>query len=603
MKNIRKIKSTLLGFNATISRFHISVLFFLLSAIITAFYIGNGNIKNYSELLLAFIMGAGVFMVLQISYEHFFQNKSISLVFSLLAVLAALIYYLFVRFVVEDFSEEHLVRTLILLFVLLMAFMWIPTIKSKVGFSESFMVIFKAFFIVAFYSLVLFLGISLIIAAINMLIINIDYRAYSHVANLIGFLYAPIHFFSLIPVYPPSLSSAKSENNINEEDKSLLTGMLNKAIEPSKFLDGLISYIAIPITAIYTIILLLYILLNITGDFWRDNLMESLLVSYSVIVIVVYLLASVLKSKPAIYFRKIFPKVLIPVVLFQTISSIIKIGEMGITSGRYYVILFGVFATISAILYSIRPNHNNNVIAPILIVLSLISIFPPIDAFKVSKESQVNRLTNVLEENNMLKDDKIIPKDNLTEKDKQIIINSVRYLSRMNYLSDISWLKSYSMNYDFDRTFGFSQYGNKINTEASEIGRYSLYDMTPIDISGYDLFVETDLYGDDSSDRLTIYFEKDKIYTLVQEMDNGMGYLILKDEDENELIRYPLSDIFDSFNDKEEQFGDIPLEEAEFVAENDKVTIYIVTKTINYEKWENESVYQHINAYIMVKIK
>ena len=92
--------------------------------------------------------------------------------------------------------------------------------------------------------------------------------------------------------------------------------------------------------------------------------MEPLLVSYSITVITVYLLASVIDSKTTKYFRMVFPKVLIPVVLFQTVSSILKIGELGITSGRYYVIMFGIFATISAVIFSIWPNKRTILLPP-----------------------------------------------------------------------------------------------------------------------------------------------------------------------------------------------------------------------------------------------
>lgn len=598
MKSINKLFIILRGFTSTINRYHITILFFLFSAILTSYNISTNDLNNFTELILSLILGATVFMVLQIVYEHFFQETSIHLIFCGISVLAALIYYLLVRFAINELSGEHVIRTIVFLFVLLIAFMWIPTIKSKIGFSESFMVFFRSFFIVFFYSGVLFLGISLILLAIDMLIVNVDSRVYSHAGNLIVFIYAPIHFLSLVPIYPPASNADKIMDDEKEND---LTRELKKAIEPSKFLGGLISYIAIPITAIYTIILLLYIVLNITGDFWKDNLLESLLVSYSIIVIIVYLLASIIKSKPAIYFRKIFPKVLIPVVLFQTIASVLKIGELGITSGRYYVILFGIFATISAILFSIRPNHKNNMIAPLLIVLSLISIFPPVDAFRVSKRNQIDRLTNVLEENEMLKDDKIIPKNNLSEQDKQTIISSVRYLSRMDHLKDISWLKSY--NYNIEKTFGFSQYGNIMNPEVNEVYRYNLYYRTPINISGYDFFVEAEYFGDNNSDHLDISFMKNKIYTLTQEIEDDIGDLILKDEEGNELIRYSLSDIFESFKDKEENFGEIALEDAGFIAENDNAIIYIVTRAINYEEWEDERPYQHINAYVMIKIK
>ncbi|NLJ95785.1 MAG: DUF4153 domain-containing protein [Clostridiales bacterium] len=600
MKNINKLIITLRDFTSTIIRFHISILFFFLSAILTAYNISKGDFENYVELLLAFMVGATVFLVLQLIYEHFMQGTSIHLIFCGSAILAAIIYYLLVRFAVKEFSSEHVIRTIVLLFVLFITFMWIPAIKSKIGFSESFMAVFKSFFTVFFYSGVLFLGISLILVAIDMLIVNVDYKVYSQAGNLIVFIYAPIHFLSLIPIYPPASNRGRIRNNGEVND---LSQELRKAIEPSKFLGGLISYIAIPITAIYTIILLLYIVLNITGDFWKDNLMEPLLVTYSIIVIIVYLLASVIPSKIARSFRKIFPKVLIPVVLFQTLSSILKIGELGITSGRYYVILFGIFATISAILFSIRPNHKNNIIAPILIVLSLISIFPPVDAFRVSKANQIDRLTQVLEENEMLRDGKIIPNNNLSEKDKQIIISSVRYLRSMNHIKDISWLKSYSMNYDFEKTFGFSQYGSVTEPRVTIAYHYNLPKMTTIDISGYDFFVEAEFFGDNNADHLNISFVKDKTYTLYHEAENDIGDLVLKDEEGNELIRYSLGDIFESFKGKEDTFGELALEDAQFMAENNNGLIYIVTRAINYEEWNEEKPYQNINAYVMVKIK
>jgi hypothetical protein len=340
--------------------------------------------------------------------------------------------------------------------------------------------------------------------------------------------------------------------------------------------------------------------MNITGDFWKDNLMEPLLVVYSITVIIVYLLAKVIRSKAAEYFRRIFPKVLIPVVLFQTISSILKIGELGITSGRYYVIMFGFFATICALIFSIRPNHKNNIIAPILIALSLISIAPPVDAFTISKSNQIDRLTNVLEKNDMLKDDKIIPSVNIEEEDRQIIINSVRYLGRMDYLKDVSWLKAYSNSYDFEKTFGFNQYGP--DTKNSDSWRLFIADRTPIDISEYDLFVEADLFGADHGVSLKTAPLGDEGYTIEQDNKNGIGELIIKDGQDNELIRYSLSEIFESFMDRETRFGEMSKDEAEFITENDDIILYILVQSLNLEVWES-SEYQNIHAYIMVKVK
>ncbi len=264
--------------------------------------------------------------------------------------------------------------------------------------------------------------------------------------------------------------------------------------------------------------------------------------------------------------------------------------------------MFGIFATVSAFIFSIRPNHKNNVIAPILIALSLISILPPTDAFTISKYNQINRLSNVLEKNEMLKDDKIVPNANIADEDKQIIINSVRYLSRMDYLKDINWLHDYYENYDFQKTFGFNQFGNIPETEMPDSWRLFLAQWTPIDISDYDIFVEADLYRVDqrSSSEIT-YLEYDG-YSIKQEGENGIGDIVLRDGQDNELIRYSLDSIFERFMDREPRFGDISRDEAEFISENDNVVLYIVVKTLSYEIWDT-SEYQNINAYIMVKIK
>ena len=57
------------------------------------------------------------------------------------------------------------------------------------------MAVFKAFFIVAFYAGVLYLGAALVLMATNNLIVEVDSKAYFHVGSIIAFIYAPIHFF------------------------------------------------------------------------------------------------------------------------------------------------------------------------------------------------------------------------------------------------------------------------------------------------------------------------------------------------------------------------------------------------------------------------
>lgn len=601
MKNIDKLLTTLMGFTSTINRYPITILMFLFAAIITSLNISTRDFNNYPELLLSFILGAAAFMVLQMVFEHFYQRRMIRWIFCGLAVLGAILYYVLVTAVIDEFNTEDMIKTMVFLFILFTAFIWVPSIKAEIGWNKSFMAVFKGFFTVVLYSGILFLGIALILMAIDTLIVNVDSDAYSHVGNVIIFIYAPIHFLSLIPIYPAYSRNLESEKPVNQDD-------LKKDLEPSKFLEGLVSYIIIPLTVIFTVILLIYILMNITGDFWKDNQMEPLLVTYSIIVIIVYLLASVLNSKIALYFRLIFPKVLIPVVLFQTISSILKLAEVGVTSGRYYVILFGIFATISAIIFSIRPNHKNNVVALILMILSLISIIPPVDAFSVSKRNQINRLTNILIKNDMLKNDKLVPGEDISEKDQDIITDSVNYLNSMNYAKDISWLRSYSESYDFYNTFGFQNHGYYPSRETRYYNLY-LPINTVIDVSGYDLLVEATFYDENEGSIPITSQWGEKGYRLIYKNTDKMGDLILQDGQGEELIRYSLDNIYERFMKRKEIQGELSLNEASFIIENDKSILHIITKDISFSIWEDSqepdelAFMKNNKLYIMIKIK
>lgn len=601
MKNIDKLLTTLMGFTSTINRYPITILMFLFAAIITSLNISTRDFNNYPELLLSFILGAAAFMVLQMVFEHFYQRRMIRWIFCGLAVLGAILYYVLVTAVIDDFNTEDMIKTMVFLFILFIAFIWVPSIKAEIGWNKSFMAVFKGFFTVVLYSGILFLGIALILMAIDTLIVNVDSDAYSHVGNVIIFIYAPIHFLSLIPIYPAYSRNLESEKPVNQDD-------LKKDLEPSKFLEGLVSYIIIPLTVIFTVILLIYILMNITGDFWKDNQMEPLLVTYSIIVIIVYLLASVLNSKIALYFRLIFPKVLIPVVLFQTISSILKLAEVGVTSGRYYVILFGIFATISAIIFSIRPNHKNNVVALLLMILSLISIIPPVDAFSVSKRNQINRLTNILIKNDMLKNDKLVPGEDISEKDQDIITDSVNYLTSMKYAKDISWLRSYSESYDFYNTFGFQNHGYYPSRETRYYNLY-LPINTVIDVSGYDLLVEATFYDENEGSIPITSQWGEKGYRLIYKNTDKMGDLILQDGQGEELIRYSLDNIYERFMKRKEIQGELSLNEASFIIENDKSILHIITKDISFSIWEDSqepdelAFMKNNKLYIMIKIK
>ena len=401
----------------------------------------------------------------------------------------------------------------------------------------------------------------------------------------------------------------KRDTNSTTEELTQQEEKVEKAISCPKNLGILISYIIIPLTAVYTVILLAYVILNIRDNFWTKNLLEPLLVSYAVTVILVYLLASGLENKFASLFRKVFPKVLVPIVLFQTIASILKIQEMGITHGRYYVILFGIFATIVGLIFSFLPIKKHGVIAAILIVFSAISIIPPIDAFTVSRVNQINLLEKTLLENNMLENDTIVPNSAVSKEDKKIITHTVGYIDSMNYADEIDWLPDNVFYYDnFKKTFGFEEvYDQLSNGTAQGQSAYLDWNHNPVlNIEDYDRMIHMNIYSSQAEmdSEQPIPIEKDGMsYILTKQLVGDYFTISLMDENEEELIQFDTMEIFNKLleNNPEGYEGKgntLTVEKATIIQENDRVKMSILVNSVDVYDAEYS-----VDFYVLFKIK
>ncbi|HEY5556866.1 DUF4153 domain-containing protein [Acetobacterium sp.] len=600
MKIADKMKEKLSGLYEALSRYPLTVIFLVAAAVVNAMAIHQE--VDYIKFLLTYVVGACLGFTLQAVWERFFYKTTHRLALMGLCLVLTLGYFLIVRQYTTT-SIETWIRTSVAIFALLIAFIWVPVIKSKVSFNESFMIAFKALFNSLLFSGVIFLGITLIITAVDLLLFKVPEKSYMHVLNIVGMLFAPIYFLSLIPVYPGGSDKNRSPEEIEKNQEQI-----TRSATCPKFLEILISYIIIPLLSIYTVILVIYIATNITGPFWTDNRLEPMLVGFAIAVILVYILASRLENKFAVLFRKIFPKVLVPIVLFQIVSSVLRIQDTGITHGRYYVILFGIFAGITGVLLSFMHVRKNGIIAALLIGFAAISIVPPVDAFTISRVNQGGILTTVLTENNMLADNTVTPNASVSEEDKKIISDTMNYLGMMGYTKGIPYLgDNFDLYADFYDTFGFYRYQE--NPYGQESIYLSLDQQSPLNINGYDTFVLVNFYYQEAkSEPLIFDFEKDgKAYTFTQEKAPSPGTLKLTDEVGEELITVNMQDVYDHFDtsavDNFTTSKDaMSAEEATYTQGNDKADISLVAVTLNIDESNSEQPYNG-DFYVLIKIK
>lgn len=595
MKQKSKLMARFEGITQAVSRFPLTTAVLIVAALINAAAIWEN--KDYSKYLLTLAVGAVLGVVAQAIYERFFSDEKIRLTLMGLA-LALTVGYYFIILPAPTISEEIGTRTVVALFALFIAFIWVPVIKSRITFNESFMAAFKGFFISLFFAGVIMGGVSLIIATVDQLLFEVESDSFAHSANLIFILFAPLYFLSLIPLYP-----GVGKNKAGEAKAAKAQDEIDKASSCPKFLEILISYIIIPLIGVFTVVLVLYIALNIAGEFWTNNLLEPMIVTYSITVILVYVLASLLANKFAMFFRTVFPKVLVPIVLFQLASSFINIFDTGITHPRYFVLLFGIYAVLSGVILSFVPVRKNGIIAAALVAFALFSIIPPVDAFTISRINQKSMLESTLEKNNMFTAGGVQPNSEISARDKEVIVQTMRYLDRMGYTKELKWLPSdFSFYRDFSNTFGFEEYTG--SPQMEQFLYLSLDQDEAIDIAGYDYMVYSSVYmqRQNGADNILQVTKEAMTYTLSRELTSDDCILKIRDINNISLIEFSSKEIMESFGDLTNDKTSISVAEATFNKENDRAKISVIIQNTQLTKTSTVLDFR-ADVYILFAIK
>jgi hypothetical protein len=596
MKWIKNILNKFKALSDSITRYPLTVAFLFVAAVFVAIQISQEN--DYSKIIAACAVGAVLAVALQAAWERFFEKLPARLLLMIAVILLTTGYYFLIR-PSGEFSNELMTKTSIALAALFMAYIWMPSIGGKISFHNSFMAVFKAVFLSALYSFILWGGCSGVLAAIDVLIHEINPDAYGYAADIVFVLFAPVFMLSLIPRYP-------GKKVIGSDEAYELNEKIKKAIHCPKFLEVLLSYILIPLAAAYTIILIIYIAMNVTGEFWTDSLLEPMLIAYAVAIIVLFILVSGLENKFSLFFKKVFPKVMLPIVLFQMISSFIIQGETGITHMRYFVLLYGLFALCAGVVMSFGGVRKNGVIAVLFILFAVISITPPVDAFTLSKVNQTNRLQKALEQNDMLVNDAIIPKEAVSNEDKAVITQSVEYLSEMEYIDKVDFIPDdFDLYEDFTATFGFSEYYAPTEDESEQYVYVALVNELTIDIQGYDYLVSAYISNQKENDDISMNIMnkinyEDEVYSLESEFLGDTIDIVLKDKDGQELVRFDTDKIFDKFSAYPAKKNEISMDDATFIEQSDTVSLMIIVQNLSMDTSQNETD-KYADVYLLIR--
>jgi hypothetical protein len=577
----------------TITRFPMTIVF-LASLSAVMFLI----IEDYSSLdidILSRYMFAGIFGAFFATAVRFmlerYENFKNSFLFYGLTIILTIGYFYFMTD--DKVDNKMLIHLLVISFALFAAYLYLPSSKNALNFGNVALAHFKSAFTAILYGIVLYVGIAAIIGAIDILLYDVDYKSYAHAANIIFIFFTPLYYLSLLPKF-----NSRDENDDAKKEISFTY---------PRFLDILVSYITIPLITAFTAVLIIYFIKILATGVWPVGQVGPMVLGYSAAGYFIYILSSNLNNKFSVLYRKLFPLILITLVVMQMVSSYIRIDAYGITESRYYVVLFGIFSIVCALVLIFDKKKNPNTIVLLSAVFALMSIIPPVDAFTVSKNSQERRLTEILIRNKMIADGEIVKKTDISTDDMFEITNISNYMYGMGYLDDMDWFPDkYADNYygNFRNIYGFEPYYDREfpGQEDTLYLNAMLDENEKINIENYDLFFKIYIHNKREPDEDIGEFSlKGKNYVIKQILDEKGYITITVSDDTNTLIEIPMKEFIDELFEKSNApKGLMDKETLTIEKQNDKLKVKLLISDINVDRYDPDDVYIYANIYVFV---
>lgn len=342
------------------------------------------------------------------------------------------------------------------------------------------------------FSVVLMLGISLAIFSLQELFhVKIQDKVYSNLAVTCFAIFAPVYFLSNVP-------------NVGEKR--------SEEFKFDKFLKILGLYILFPILALYTLILYLY-LIQIVAKWelpngWLATLVSVLGLGGFITMFILYPLRHEKPNKFLSFFYRLFPLILLPLLVLMFVGIYRRFSDYGITINRFYVFTLNIWLVcVSIYLFLSKSKHLKWIVISFSAVLFLSSI-GAWSAYSVTRNVLTNELQSSFDEAGWLKDGKIVVATNNSKVDslaQQKMSETIRYMVSNYGNESIQQFFTASIE---KKSVGEILKDLNLNEDyvSVEDDYFSAYLPTGflLDIKGYDYMLDVSKNNDEGS----IYFDK-----------------------------------------------------------------------------------------------
>lgn len=365
-----------------------------------------------SDLLAKIAMFFGVFSVQSIFVEEHFKKKIVPYIIS--EVIAAALSVFFVA-VISCEEETMFGMDILILQSYMFRFyvVWLSGLavaalyhmfkKSGDTFERYCIDTFGAFVRVSVVYGLLAGGVGIIIAIFDYLIMD--------TGSFIG----RVEIFLLGAIYVPACILCFSQ----------------KQEKYGKFSRLVFLYVLEPMLMVADVIIYAYIVKILLGREWPSNQVFSILTFLFCTGLFIWTMCSGIDEENNFFVKvsKILPFVFIPFIVLQAICVGMRVGQYGITPGRYWGLMLIAGEIIYIIVYTIQVFKKKNTVSCMLyvgIVLLFIAVLMPgLNCFDMTFNSQYAKIRVLLDKG-----------DKMKETDKSEIADRARVIKRMDAISE-----------------------------------------------------------------------------------------------------------------------------------------------------------------------
>lgn len=204
-----------------------------------------------------------------------------------------------------------------------------------------------------------------------------------------------------------------------------LLSITNTEGESSKFTEAVISFVLLPLTALATIIIYIYMLKILALRQIPQNSIYRIIAGLFVVAFPVWVMTYEYKQKNKFVevFSKIMPIAFIPLIGLQVYSIGARIGENGITPVRYMGVMFIIFEIIAIVLSIVnKRKYLTNAVLVAAGLMAISTILPVVNMEEISNYNQASRLKNAWREGESF--------TSLSSEEKATASSAYRYLLR-----------------------------------------------------------------------------------------------------------------------------------------------------------------------------